>query len=109
MIDEKEVQLWISRLETEESSWSNYEKLAALYTIANQHKKVSLSEMPVMYSAAPAPEMQLVGEYGDSPFLQAVAKVSPEKAWGVMDELMDALIISNSRVYNSVMAKLGRA
>ena len=26
----------------------------------------------------------------------------------VMDELMDALIISNSRVYNSVMAKLGR-
>ena len=104
MIDEKEVQLWIGRLETEESSWSNYEKLA----IANQHKKVSLSGMPVMYSAAPAPEMQLVGEYGDSPFLQAVAKVSPEKAWGVMDELMDALIISNSRVYNSVMAKLGR-
>lgn len=108
MIDEKELQLWISRLETEESSWGNYEKLAALYTIANQHKKVSFSEMPVMYSAAPAPEVQLVGEYGDSPFLQAVAKVSPEKAWGVMDELMDALIISNSRVYNSVMAKLGR-
>lgn len=108
MIDEKELQLWISRLETEESSWGNYEKLAALYTISNQHKKVSLPEMPVMYSAAPAPEVQVVGEYGDSPFLQAVAKVSPEKAWGVMDELMDALIISNSRVYNSVMAKLGR-
>lgn len=108
MIDEKEVQLWISRLETEESSWSNYEKLAALYTIANQHKKVGFSEMPVMYSSTPAPKVQLVGEYGDSPFLQAVAKVSPEKAWGVMDELMDALIISNSRVYNSVMAKLGR-
>ncbi len=108
MIDEKEVQLWISRLETEESSWGNYEKLAALYTIANQHKKVSLPEMPVMYSAAPAPEVQMVGEYGDSPFLQAIAKVSPEKAWGVMDELMDALIISNSRVYNSVMAKLNR-
>lgn len=108
MIDEKELQLWISRLETEESSWSNYEKLAALYTIANQHKRVSLPEMPAMYSAAPAPEEQMVGEYGDSPFLQAVAKVSPEKAWGVMDELMDALIILNSRVYNSVMAKLGR-
>ena len=108
MIDEKELQLWISRLETEESSWSNYEKLAALYTIANQHKKVGLPEMPAMYSTAPAPEVHLVGEYGDSPFLQAVAKVSPEKAWGVMDELMDALIISNSRVYNSVMAKLGR-
>lgn len=109
MIDEKELRLWISRLETEESSWRNYEKLAALYTISNQQKKVGLPEMPAMYSAAPAPEtVQLVGEYGDSPFLQAVSKVSPEKAWGVMDELMDALIISNSRVYNSVMAKLGR-
>lgn len=74
MIDEKEVQLWIGRLETEESSWSNYEKLAALYTIANQHKKVSLSGMPVMYSAAPAPEMQLVGEYGDSPFYRRLPK-----------------------------------
>lgn len=108
MIDEKELQLWISRLETEESSWGNYEKLAALYTISNQHQKASLPEMPVMYSAAPAPEAQLVGEYGDSPFLQAVAKASPEKAWSVMDELMDALIISNSRVYNSVMAKLNK-
>lgn len=109
MIDEKEIQLWISRLETEDSSWSNYEKLAALYTILNQHKKGSLSDMPTMYSSEPAPEaMRLVGDYGDSPFLQAVAKISPEKAWGVMDELMDSLIISNSKVYNSVMAKLER-
>ena len=30
MIDDREVALWIKRLETEESSWSNYEKLAAL-------------------------------------------------------------------------------
>ena len=39
MIDERELALWIKRLETEESSWSNYEKLAALYTIQNQNRQ----------------------------------------------------------------------
>ena len=38
MIDEKELKAWIARLETEQSSWPNYEKLAALYIIQNQHE-----------------------------------------------------------------------
>jgi len=33
LIDENELKLWIARLETEESSWPNYQKLAALYII----------------------------------------------------------------------------
>ena len=37
MVDENEVKRWIARLETEESSWTNYEKLAALYIIRNEH------------------------------------------------------------------------
>lgn len=28
MVDENEVKRWIARLETEESSWKNYERLA---------------------------------------------------------------------------------
>lgn len=100
MIDEKELQLWISRLETEESSWANYEKLATLYTIQNQNReKGEPPEMP-RYSAAPAKE------YGDSDFLRAVARVDPARAWEVMDELMDSLKVVNERVYNSVMRKL---
>jgi len=35
-----------------------------------------------------------------------VADVSPDKAWEIMDELMDSLKIVNERVYNSVMRKL---
>lgn len=100
MIDEKELQLWISRLETEKSSWTNYEKLATLYTIQNQTR--GKGEPPAMprYSAAPAKE------YGDSDFLRAVARVDPARAWEVMDELMDSLKVVNERVYNSVMRKL---
>lgn len=98
MIDERELALWIKRLETEESSWSNYEKLAALYTIQNQNREpVREPRMVEAYSAAPAP---------DSEFLRAVSNVDPARAWEVMDELMDSLKVVNERVYNSVMRKL---
>ena len=98
MIDEKELQLWISRLETEKSSWTNYEKLATLYTIQNQNREpVRESRMIDAYSAAPA---------HDSEFLRAVSNVDPARAWEVMDELMDNLQVINERVYNSVMRKL---
>ena len=98
MIDDREVALWIKRLETEESSWANYAKLAALYTIQNQNREpVRESRMIDAYSAAPA---------HDSEFLRAVSNVDPARAWEVMDELMDNLQVINERVYNSVMRKL---
>lgn len=108
MIDDRELALWIARLETEESSWENYKKLAALYIIQNQNKETpDVQALPVMYSAAAAPVV--VGAYGDSDFLRAVSDMAPAKAWEVMDELMDSLKIVNERVYNSVMQKLTRA
>ena len=98
MIDERELALWIKRLETEESSWSNYEKLAALYTIQNQNREpVRESRIVEAYSADSAP---------DSDFLRAVASVDPSRAWEVMDELMDSLKVVNERIYNNVMRKL---
>lgn len=102
MIDENEIRKWIARLETEESSWTNYERLAVLYTVLNQQSEEGERPAPVMYSAAPAP----VEVYGDSEFLQAVSSVEPGKAWAVMDELMDSLKVVNERVYNSVMRKM---
>ena len=109
MIDENEVKLWISRLETEESSWPNYQKLAALYIIQTPNAPKE-PERSMLYSAAPAPvktyASETVGSYGDSDFLQAVSDMSPARAWEVMDELMDSLKIVNERVYNSVMRKL---
>lgn len=107
MIDEKEVRTWITRLECEESSWSNYEKLAVLYAIQNRHNETVKAVAPMMYSSAPAPvSVEPVRDYGDSDFLRAVSGKSPEKAWAVMDELMDALVVTNERVYNEVMRKV---
>lgn len=100
MIDRNEVQTWIARLECEESSWSNYEKLAALYTIQNQNGHTDTQ--PALYSYAADP----VGDWGDSDFLRAVSGKNADQAWAIMDELMDNLRIVNERVYNSVMRKL---
>ena len=109
MLNDKEIALWISRLETEDSSWANYEKLAALYTIkAHQNGAVNMPQI-AEYSAAPAPaavHSGTVGNYGDSDFLQTVAACSPAKAWSIMDELMSTLQVVNPRAYNSVMRKL---
>lgn len=102
MVDENEVNRWIARLETEESSWTNYERLAVLYAIRDQQSGSREKALPMAYSAAPAP----VEVYGDSDFLRAVSDVPPDKAWVIMDELMDSLKIVNERVYNSVMRKL---
>lgn len=110
MLNDKEIALWISRLETEDSSWANYEKLAALYTIrAHQNGAVNMAQI-TEYSAASAPvalRAETVGDCGDSDFLQTVAACSPAKAWSIMDELMSTLQVVNPRAYNSVMRKLG--
>ena len=100
MVDENEVNRWIARLETEESSWTNYERLAVLYAIRDQQSGSRERALPMAYSAAPAPVNV------ESDFLRAVADVPPDKAWEIMDELMDSLKIVNERVYNSVMRKL---
>lgn len=102
MIDEKELKSWIARLETEQSSWPNYEKLAALYIIQNQHGGQRTSAPVAMYSSASAPYVV----DGDSDFMQAVSSRTPEQAWAIVDELMDALKVTNARMYDNVMRKM---
>ena len=41
-----------------------------------------------------------------SEFLEAVGNVAQDRAWEVMDELMDTLKIVNEKAYNSVLKKL---
>ena len=111
MLDEAEIRKEIARLEYEESSYPNYAKLADLYTIRDQMRGDlgGGSKYTGHYSGSPAPvsvEPATVGEYGDSEFLLAVAGKEPGKAWAVVDELMDTLLLVNRRVYDSVLRKI---
>lgn len=50
----------------------------------------------------------MLGQYGDSDFLQAVAGKDPAATWAVMDELMETLQVVNPRAYDSVLRKINR-
>lgn len=89
--------------------------LAAFYTIQdhlypqNQSADVGKTIEP-SFSFAPPPTETVtsgtVGDYGESDFLQAVRDMDEADAWGVMDELMDTLLVINRRLYDGVMGKL---
>lgn len=109
MLDPKEIDIEIARLEYGESSYPAYAKLANLYTIRNQmqRKGPEKQEQPYeqAYSAAPA-DPALVEAYGDSEFISAISGLNQADVWAVMDDLMDTLQVANPRVYNGVMRKL---
>lgn len=102
MIDENEIRRWIARLETEESSWGNYAKLATLYTVMRNQNGAETSA--TQHNSRPV--AMYSGGYVGSEFLQAVSAAPAEKAWKVMDDLMDTLSAVNPRVYASVMRKI---
>lgn len=109
MLDAKEIDIEIARLEYGESSYPAYAKLANLYTIRNQMNRKEHTEYDQEYSAAPAAVEYdpMVEQYGDTEFLTAIAGKHPADVWGIIDELMDTLRITNPRVYNGVMRKIG--
>lgn len=74
MLDRKEIDIEIARLEYGESSYPAYQKLANLYTIRD---RMDRQERPATYetsySTAPAvsEEYTVVDDYGDSDFYVA--------------------------------------
>lgn len=108
MLDPKEIDLEIARLEYGESSYPAYAKLANLYTIRNQMERNAEPRYEQSYSPAPAPVeyTEPTGLYGDSEFLRAIEGKNPSDIWSIMDDLMDTLQVANPRVYNGVMRKI---
>ena len=78
MLDKAEIRAAIAKLEFDESSYSNYAKLASLYVIRDKMQEEERGDggrYVGYYSGVPAPmaaEPATVGEYGDSEFLLAV-------------------------------------
>ena len=105
MLDRKEIEIEISRLEYGESSYPAYAKLANLYTIRDQMDKSEQPEDPqsaslVGYSQALEPPLR------GSDFLDLVAGKDPALVWEVLDDLMDTLSATNPRAYRGVMRRL---
>lgn len=108
MLDPKEIDIEIARLEYGESSYPAYQKLANLYTIRNQMRQSEqIQQEPIpTYSLAAAPESTSTDRYGDSEFLREIEGRDQEDVFRIMDDLMDTLQVANPRVYNGVMRKI---
>lgn len=108
MLDPKEIDIEIARLEYGESSYPAYAKLATLYTIKNQmNQSEQPQQSPIQaYSMAAAPEPAYTARYGDSEFLREIEGCDQEDVFRIMDDLMDTLQVANPRVYNGVMRKI---
>lgn len=97
MITKNEIEKAISELEAAPMSYSSCEKLACFYTIRNN---LFAYETPVKVKAA---DIQVSG---DSEFVELINQKNLEDVFVIMDELMEALKITNSRLYDGVLRKL---
>ena len=100
MITRQEIEEAIQECEAARSSYQTCEKLATLYTVYDH-----LFAEP-QYSYAERTEESVIGDYGDSEFLRIVRGRKAEDVWPVMDELMEALLVTNPRLYNGVIRKI---
>lgn len=106
MLDAKEINAEIARLEYVESSYPNYAKLADLYIIRDRMEGNAAKPLAYEQSYSAAPAAVSAGITGDSDFLRMVSDKDQQKAWDIMDELMDTLKVVNQRTYDSVMRKI---
>lgn len=108
MLDIREINMEIARLEYEDSSYPNYQKLANLYTIRDKMEGNSYSNDYSRATAPPAPAdyPNTFDLSGDSEFLELVRGRDSFAVWEIMDELMDTMRSVNGRVYDRVLDKI---
>lgn len=104
MITKREIDGAIRECEDAPVSYQNCERLATFYTIRDHLFEDDVAEAREIEYSHNAP--QIVDDYGDSEFMQAIAGRDPAEMWSVMDELMEAVYVTNPRLYESVMRKL---
>ena len=100
MIKESELLRTIQELEDSPQSYQNCEKLATFYSIYDH-----------LYSRSEAPPARtgqevIIGQHGDSEFLQAIEGTDAEKAWAIIGELMEILKRLQPKLYDSVLKQI---
>lgn len=101
MITKRELDGAIAECENAPASYQICEKLATFYTIREHAYKEKGTDVEHSYDGP-----QTINSYGDTDFLQAIQGKSPDEIWPIMDELMQAILITNPRLYDGVMRRI---
>ena len=91
----------IDELEMSPATYQNAEKLATFYVL---YEHLYLKKEPV--SRVESVNEVIIGDYGDSEFLQTVMGMKSENVWMIVDELMDAVKTLQPRLSQATIAKL---
>lgn len=113
MLDIREVDGEIARLEAGSPTMNDCAKLAILWSVrdrywpedSRQETRAPKNSSPELVPVTATVQARL-DNYGDSEFLLVVAGKVPADAWAIMDDLMETLLAVNPRVYESVMRRL---
>lgn len=110
MITERDLQEAIAECEGQRNpNASTCIKLAAFYTIREHLFPGTVSKMETptySYSAPPDQVEKTIDYYSDTDFGRAIAGKRAADVWPIMDELMEAVLVLQPRLYASVMSKL---
>lgn len=107
MLDRREIEIEIARLEYNESSYEAYSRLADLYTIIDRMDRAEAAKKapePQLKASMSTPDPALFD--GDSEFMRAIKGKDSAAVWAVIDDLMDTLHVTMPRAYNGVMRKI---
>ena len=106
LITEKDLREAIAECEgTRNPNSSTCIKLAAYYTILNQMNNQTKEEFIPNYSFASEPIFEDL-PYSNSDFSQEVMDKGINKVFPILDELMDAIMVVNPKLYQSTMNKI---
>lgn len=107
MISEKDLIEAIAECQGERNPNANTcIKLAAYLTIKDSLYPKENAEIPNQSYSYAAPSVVDESYFSNSEFSQAVKEIGIEKAFPIIDELMNTLQVIDPRLYKSVMRKL---
>jgi hypothetical protein len=91
----------IDELEMSPSTYQNAEKLATFYLL---YEHLYTTREPV--SRVEQIEEVIISDHGDTDFLRLIAGRNAEDVWKIIDELMEAVLVLQPKLYNAVIDKL---
>ena len=101
MFARTELENTIKDLESNAKSFSDCEKLSALYTVYDHHfAPKEQKESRAVYTET------VIDDYGDSEFFETIRDREAESVWGVMDELMITLQLLYPKLYHSTLREI---
>lgn len=101
MFTRSEIESAIKEYENKANSFSDCEKLSALYTVyAYKYAQPEPKETRQVYTET------VVDDYGDTEFYSAIQGREAADVWDVIDELMMTLQVVNPKLYNATLRKI---